>query len=70
MREVFAISSPLPDTRQNKVRENNQMQSGEKEPLYDTVEAGSALPSGHGAYRGPSWQDVRVAGMENSPPDF
>lgn len=65
-----AISSALPDTRQNKVHENNQMQSGEKERLYDTAEAGSALPSGHSACHGPPWQDVRVAGMENSPPDF
>lgn len=43
---------------------------GKRSGCMNTVEAGSALPSGHSACHGPPWQDVRVAGMENSPPDF
>lgn len=48
-----AISSGHPDTRQNKLHENNQMQSGEKELLHDTAAAGSTLPSGHRACHAP-----------------
>lgn len=48
-----------PDTRQNKLHENNQMQSGEKELLYDTVLAGSTLPSGHSACHAPRWQECQ-----------
>lgn len=64
----LAISSALPDTRQNKVHENNQMQSGGKEVPHDT--AARLRQVAAAPVTVPCGRVSEFAGMENSPPDF